>query len=257
MNKAFGSTYADVYDLLYQQKDYAAECDILEEFFRKYGDGSAQRILDLGCGTGNHALRLAERGYEVVGVDRSQRMLDHLRKKADGLLKGIKPSFYCGDICTLELKEQFDVALMMFAVLGYQIENRNVLSALGSARRHLHMGGLLVFDLWYGPAVLTERPSERLKVISTTKGRIFRFASGELDILNHTCNVNYRIWGLEGNHLVEETEETHIMRYFFPKELDLFLECTNFSLVKFAAFPEIDQVPSERSWNVIGVAKAV
>jgi SAM-dependent methyltransferase len=257
MDKVFGSTYADAYDLVYKEKNYASECDILEDLFRRHGDGSVHRILDLGCGTGNHALILAERGYEVVGVDRSERMLDHLRKKADGLLKGIRPSFYCGDICTLELKERFDVALMMFAVLGYQIENRNVLSALGVARRHLRTGGLLIFDVWFGPAVLAERPSERLKIISTPKGRILRFASGEVDILSHTCKVNYRIWRLEGKRLVDETGETHIMRYFFPKELDLFLESTKFSLTKLAAFPEIDEDPSEGSWNILGVAKAV
>jgi SAM-dependent methyltransferase len=257
MDKVFGERYADVYDLLYKEKDYTAECNILERFFQGYGDGSLHRILDLGCGTGNHSLILAERGYEVVGVDRSERMLDRLRKKAEGLSKGKNPSFFCGDICTLDLSEEFDAGLMMFAVLGYQIENRNVLSALGSARRHLRTGGLLIFDVWFGPAVLSERPSDRLKIISTTKGRILRFASGDLDILNHTCKVNYRVWGLEGRRLVGETEETHVMRYFFPKELDLFLECTKFSLVKLAAFPEVDQDPSERSWNIIGVAKAV
>jgi SAM-dependent methyltransferase len=256
MEAVFGETYADVYDLLYGEKDYAAECDILEDFFRRYGDGSLHKILDLGCGTGNHALILAGRGYEVVGVDRSQRMLDHLRKKAAGLSKGLRPSFHRGDICTLELKERFDVALMMFAVLGYQIENRSVLSALCTARRHLRVGGLLIFDVWFGPAVLAERPSDRLKIISTAKGRLLRFASSELDILNHTCRVNYRIWGLERERLMEETEEEHLMRYFFPKELELFLEHAKFSLMKLTAFPESNQDPSEKSWNVIVVANA-
>ena len=53
---------------------------------------------------------------------------------------------------------------MMFAVLGYQHTNADVLDALATARAHLDVGGLFAFDVWYGPAVLSERPSERVKV---------------------------------------------------------------------------------------------
>src|SRR5207248_11417549 len=67
----FGPQYAEAYDTLYRDKDYSAECDAIEHVFRLYGIGPVRRVLDLGCGTGGHAVPLAERGYEVVGVDRS------------------------------------------------------------------------------------------------------------------------------------------------------------------------------------------
>jgi hypothetical protein len=51
---------------------------------------------------------------------------------------------------------------MMFAVLGYQGENDDVLAALKTAHRHARPGGLFLFDVWYGPAVLHERPSQRV-----------------------------------------------------------------------------------------------
>ena len=65
---------------------------------------------------------------------------------------------------------KFDAALMMFAVLGYQVENDDVLAALRTARRHLEPGGLFIFDVWYGPAVLHQRPSERVKIIPGRDG---------------------------------------------------------------------------------------
>ena len=75
----FGS-YAQFYDILYQDKDYEAECDFLEQIFDRYAPGPVRTILDLGCGTGGHTLPLARRGYEVVGVDRSEKMLAEARR---------------------------------------------------------------------------------------------------------------------------------------------------------------------------------
>jgi hypothetical protein len=77
MNEPFSSIYADCYDAVYQDKNYEAECDLIE----------------------------------------------------------------------------------MFAVLGCQLDNSDVVASLGGARRHLRPSGLLFFEVWYGPAVLHQRPS--------------------------------------------------------------------------------------------------
>ena len=110
-------------------------------------------MLDLGCGTGGHAVPLAERGYDVVGVDRSPDMLQR------AMQRGSSARFQLGEIGSLDLGETFDAVLLMFAVLGYQVGNADVQAALATARRHLHTTGLLFADLWYGPAVLAERPA--------------------------------------------------------------------------------------------------
>ncbi|MEM3484223.1 MAG: class I SAM-dependent methyltransferase [Candidatus Methanomethyliaceae archaeon] len=257
MSEVFGPVYADAYDLLYYDKDYAAECDLIKRIFHDFGQGAIRCVLDLGCGTGNHAIPLAQRGYEVVGVDRSESMLAHARRKAANLQGNNKVIFHRGDIRNVDLKREFDAVLMMFAVLGYQHENADVLSALRTARRHLRPDGLLVFDVWYGPAVLQQRPCQRVKVIPTPEGQILRVASGELDIRHHICTVHFHVWLLEGKQLVAETEEKHPVRYFFPLELELFLECSGFDLIRLGAFPEFDREPDEATWNALGVARAV
>ena len=78
----FAPGYANWYDTLYQDKDYAGECDFLESLFAHRGV-PGKSILDLGCGTGNHAVLLAQRGYKVTAVDRSAAMLQTARAKAD------------------------------------------------------------------------------------------------------------------------------------------------------------------------------
>jgi SAM-dependent methyltransferase len=257
MTEPFGSEYADAYDLLYKDKDYLEESRLIDRLLQTYGNGPVRSVLDLGCGTGNHAVPLARCGYAVVGVDRSAGMLQSARKKAASSQIDGKANFYQDDIRAFQLEQSFDASLMMFAVLGYQLENRDVLAALRTARKHVRLGGLFIFDVWYGPAVLRQGPSERIKLIPIERGQILRVASGELDVARHLCKVSYRLWRIEGERLIGQTEETHLMRYFFPLELNLFLECSGFNPLRLGVFPEIDRDPDTTTWNVIGVARAV
>ena len=257
MKEPFGSAYANCYDALYVDKDYEAECDLIEKLLRKYGAAQIDSILDLGCGTGNHALPLARRGFEVIGVDRSEFMIEQARKKAAASGRSAADRFHCADLRSVDLGRQFDAVLLMFAVLGYQLDNADVLAALRAARRHLRLGGLLLFDVWYGPAVLLQRPSERVKKIPTSDGEILRVSSGELDTRRHTCTVRFHVSTFLGERMASETEETHTVRYFFPLELKLFLEATAFTLIRLGAFPAFDCEPDETTWNVLTVARGV
>lgn len=257
MSGIFGREYADAYDYLYKDKNYLEECALIERLLRSYGKGTIASVLDLGCGTGNHAVPLAGQGYQLVGVDRSAQMLDAARAKASSRqLKGTA-IFYEGDIRSFRVERSFDAAFMMFAVLGYQLENRDVLAALRTARQHLQPGGIFIFDVWYGPAVLNEGPTDRVKSIATGGGEILRWASGQLDSQRHLCNVTYHLWRMEGERLRAKTQETHLMRFFFPLELNLFLECCGFAPIRLGAFPEFDRDPDETTWNVLGIARAV
>ena len=256
MSAVFSSGYAAAYDTLYLTKDYTAECDLLEELFRSYCNAPITSVLDLGCGTGNHALILAERGYEVVAVDASPHMLAEAEKKLRACPPGTKAGFQEGDIRRLDLERQFDAVIVMFAVLGYQLDNADVLSTLCTARKHLKNGGLLIFDVWYGPAVLHERPTQRIKTIKTEKGELVRASWGKLDVNNHLCTVDFRIWNLEGDRLVSNTEESHTNRYFFPLELKLFLNSSGFDPIRLGAFPQFERDPDESTWNVLQIARA-
>src|SRR5438445_10749849 len=127
------------------------------------------------------------------------------------LQRGSPARFQVGDIGSLDLGQTFDAALMMFAVLGYQIGNADVQAALVTARRHLKPHGLFFCDFWYGPAVLAQRPSERVKVIDTPDGQVIRVAAGELDALHAVCPVRYHVWRIEAGRVSAEAREQHPM----------------------------------------------
>ena len=254
-DKVFGQVYADQYDLLYTDKDYEAECDLIEEVFRKYGNEKIATILDLGCGTGNHAIPLARRGYQVTGVDISEDMLTCARAKSQSA-RSEGQSFLHGDVRCIDLHQQFDAVLMMFAVLGYQLKNDDVLAALSCARCHLKKGGLFIFDVWYGPAVLAIRPKDYIKIIPSGDAKIIRAASAQLDVRKQLCRIHYRLWNLARDRVLTETDETHEMRYFFPMEVEFLLKQINFSIQSLTAFPSLDRPADETTWNFLIVSKA-
>ncbi|MHC4638409.1 MAG: class I SAM-dependent methyltransferase, partial [Planctomycetota bacterium] len=98
----FGQEYSEAYDLLYRDKNYEKECDFIEEIWNKF-PGQIETVLDLGCGTGAHAVILAERGYEVTGVDRSSGMLSRARQKAENA--GLEIEFHQSSIQDLQLEK--------------------------------------------------------------------------------------------------------------------------------------------------------
>jgi SAM-dependent methyltransferase len=251
----FGATYADCYDLFYRTKDYAAECDFLEMIFKRYVAASIHSIVDLGCGTGGHSLRLAERGYAVTGVDRSEEMLRQARSKV--VPGSTSPVFYQGDIRTLALGRTFDAAIMLFAVMSYLTANADLAAALTAIRRHLTLGGLFVADFWYGPAVLAQRPTDRVGEWSQNGAQVLRMAHSRLDLDRQTVEVNYRLLRLRGAYVEAEAKETHVMRFLFPQELAYFASQAGFELVRLLPFAMLDGHPSEQTWDVGVILRAI
>jgi SAM-dependent methyltransferase len=257
VSSVFGPLYAQTYDDVYRGKDYEAECDLLERIWQEMGSRPVQTVLDLGCGTGNHALPLAARGYKVVGVDRSDEMIVRAKAKASDGASSERATFERGDIRDLRLGRTFDAVTMLFAVLGYQTSNSDVLAALRTVRQHLSSAGLLVADVWYGPAVLHDRPEQRVALVEADGARMLRVAKASVDTLAQCARVHYRLWQFDRDRILNETEEQHEMRFFFPRELELMLEVSGLSLVRLGAFPNIDTTPDESSWNAVLVARAV
>jgi SAM-dependent methyltransferase len=247
--------YADYYDLLYHDKHYEAECDFLEQIFARYAQHPIRTILDLGCGTGGHALPLAKRGYLVTGVDLSEHMLERARQKAAEA--GLNIRFHQGDIRTIKLDRTFDAVIAMFAVISYQTGNEDLGAAFRTARRHLEPGGLFVFDCWFGPAVLVQRPTDRYKIVEINGERIIRFAHPTLDIMRHTVQVDYKVLRLKDDRVLDEVGESHVMRFLFPQEIQYYLQANGFKLLRFCPFMRLKETITECDWNASVVVEAV
>jgi SAM-dependent methyltransferase len=252
----FGSDYAKVYDAIYRSKDYDGEVNLIERILVSLGFAGSRRLLDLGCGTGAHALRLAERGHFVAGVDRSSPMLAEARAKTATAFKS-SVEFHRSDIRELDLCQRFDAVLMMFTVLGYQLSDADLMAALASVRRHLEPSGLFVFDVWHGPAVLAECPSAREIEVKEAGARISRKTRASVEIMRHLCRVVFDLARIDAHGRVHQWQEEHVVRYYFKDGLETALIQNGLELVSLRSFPDFEAPADERAWNVIGVARAV
>lgn len=250
----FGHSYAQNYDRFYATKNYGAECDFMESTWRSLRI-DVRQVLDLGCGTGGHALELARRGYAVTGVDLSAEMLAVAKEKVANFA-GEPPRFLQGDLATLHLEERFDAVVMMFAVVGYQTENSRLLATLRSAAAHLRPGAPLIFDCWYGPAVLAQRPTDRVRTFGETGSvELIRLARTTLDSVRQVCTVSFDMWRISPSG-VEEDHEEHDMRFFFAQELRMALDVSGFDSISLSPMRGDDKhLPTEGDWNVVVVAQ--
>ncbi|WP_454288440.1 class I SAM-dependent methyltransferase [Rhizobium arsenicireducens] len=116
------------------------------------------RILDLGCGTGSVALRLADLGHHVTGLDPAPGMLDVARQKD----KAGTVRWLAGDARDFALGETFDLIIMTGHVFQVFLDDAETLAVLSNARRHLADGGRLVFESRNPPARAWESWTEEL-----------------------------------------------------------------------------------------------
>ncbi len=211
--------YSTYYNLLYKDKDYSGEADYTHRLIQKYRP-DAKTILDLGCGTGRHDIILSQKGYAVTGVDLSEEMLAVAHASVDSPSPAPQPSFQQGDIRTVRLGKTFDVVVSLFHVMSYQIDNKDLEAAFFTAREHLNPGGVFLFDCWYGPAVLTDKPAVRVKKFEDASVEIVRIARPDMHVNLNRVDVNYEVLVIDKATKKTNTFfETHKMRYLFQPEI--------------------------------------
>ncbi|MFD2998836.1 class I SAM-dependent DNA methyltransferase [Pontibacter toksunensis] len=246
--------YAAYYNLLYKDKEYDKEANYIINFIQCFHE-TAETILNLGCGTGKHDYIFAEKGYDVTGVDMSAGMIDIAKESAkERNLKG-SVDFVEGDIREIKLNREYDVVLALFHVMSYQTSNEDLLSAFETAYTHLKPGGILIFDCWYGPGVLSDPPVVRVKHLENENLEVKRIAQPQSHPNENVIDVNYTMIIKEkktGQY--SEITEKHRMRYLFKPELDLYFEKANFNLLHFSEWLK-EEEPGLNSWNACFVLK--
>ncbi len=246
--------YADWYDLFYADKDYRAEARFVDGLIRERGI-VGDELLEIGCGTGAHAVAFVEQGWRVTGVDLSEEMLERARQRFDILGAGSreKAAFHQGDARNFELGQRFDVVVSLFHVISYQAGQDDVRLALETVRRHLRPGGIFVFDFWYGPAVLTQLPEPRLRRVENDRIVVRRFVTPILCENENVVEVNYDFVTTDKpGTTVQELHETHRMRYLFLPEIRALASVAGFENIAVMEWMTAKE-PSKQSWNVCAV----
>ncbi len=142
------------------QIDEAAEAEV--EFLQRLLElGAGEKILDVGCGSGRHAVLLHEAGHAVTGVDLSPQVLRIAREAWEDRNPNKRgPQWMPGDMRWLKLPTHYDAAILMNHTFGMFEDDAEHLRALSSLADVLRPGGRIAMQLW-NPYYQAANPSTR------------------------------------------------------------------------------------------------
>lgn len=230
MTESFAE-YAQFYDLLYRDKDYQREALYIANILKDNGLDSGD-ILEIGTGTGRHAIELNRMGFNIVGIDSSSAMIDCASAAIPTNLSG-ELSFHHADARSFRSPQRFDAAIALFHVMSYQVTNADLMAVFDTAAMHLKQAGVFVFDAWHGPAVLARGPEVRVKRIGDDHIDLVRTAEPTLDESRNVVSVKYSVAVASRDTGRELTSfsESHSLRYLFEQEVTSMLEAAGFELL--------------------------
>ena len=207
------SASAELYDLIYSGfKDYPAEAAELSATIRRLHP-SARTVLDVACGTGEHARLLTETyGLEVDGLDLEP---GFVRIARDKLTRG---TAFESDMTSFALDKRYDVIVCLFSAIGYVKTLDNVQRTLARFRAHLADDGLVLVEPWFAPGVLQDGR------VSINKAE-----TPDVSVVRMSCvRVEDRLSRLEFEYLIgrrggiERASEVHELGLFTTEET---MEC--------------------------------
>lgn len=213
--------YPRYYDLAFSFRDIGKEIDVFEECFRKHSKIPVRKVLELACGPSPHLEELAKRGYEYVGLDINQAMIDYAQGKARAL--GIHPTFLLADMRSFTLEEPVDFAYTMLGSL-YVETTQDILSHLSSVAKALKSGGLYLLDgcinFQWNEGIKEQRWTVEREGVKVN----VKFASEAIiDRAAQTCR-NEIIVDVDDHGKVLRLGDIEVLRTIFPQEFLLLME---------------------------------
>ncbi|MDD5116345.1 MAG: class I SAM-dependent methyltransferase [Candidatus Omnitrophica bacterium] len=228
----------------YDQEPYvhgtSGECDSIEQEINR---DKSIKILDIGCGTGRHAIELAKRGYQVTGIDLSESQLKRAREKAKE--QGVKIDFQRYDARNLPFKGDFDLAIM-FCEGGFSLMETDEMNfeILKSATKSLKNNGKFIFTALNGLFPLLHSVKDFYDSSGKEGGSVCKSISFDLMTFRDHNRVEFE--DDAGNKKVLECNE----RCYVPSEITWLLHSLGYKKIevfgaKLGAYSRKDKLAPE------------
>lgn len=137
------SKSAKFYDKIYSFKNYKEEAEKISSLIRMELP-HARTILDVACGTAEHA-RFLKEDFELTGIDLDSNFIDIARSKHPSC------KFHVANMKDFDLQTKFDVVMCLFSSIGYLTTAGEVTDALKSFKKHLNPNGIIIVEPWLTP----------------------------------------------------------------------------------------------------------
>lgn len=194
------SESAEYYDLIYSAfKDYPKEVAQIAALLRRLNP-ACRTVLDVACGTGEHATRLSEEGFVVDGLDLEPAFVRIASEKHPA------GRFVVADMSDFHLPDRYDAVLCLFSSIGYVRTFDRMTHALACFREHLAPGGVALVEPWFPPGILdtTRRYSHSAEANGI---RVTRSGHNEVEGTLSRLLFDYEIVDDSGTRHVSEVHE--------------------------------------------------
>lgn len=208
------------YALKYEKEDFTqGTVQEVDFIIKEINEDKTCRILDIGCGTGRHAIELARRGYNVTGVDLSESMIKKAKEKS--LNYGVEVYFHIADARNLKFKDEFELVIMMcegaFPLMETYEQNFEILK---NAAKALKKNGKLIFTTLNGLYPLYHSVKDFMDE-NMVSGLI---KDNSFDLMTFRDKSTFEFNDDDDNHKVIECNE----RYYVPSEITWLLKSLGF-----------------------------
>ena len=200
---------AEFYDLIYSTiKDYEAETAQIAGQLRGLNP-QCRTVLDVACGTGEHARLLTGAAFDVDGLDLDPAFIRMASQKHPA------GRFFEADMSDFQLPHRYDALLCLFSSIGYLRTLDRVGRAFGCFREHLAPGGIIVVEPWFLPGVLD--PTKVVRQSAEANGvSASRVSRVEIEGTLSRIHFDYEITDATGTRYATEIHELGL---FTPAEL--------------------------------------
>jgi SAM-dependent methyltransferase len=221
---------AKLYDRVWGTYDYDTDVEFLTRLFQKHG---SRTIVDVGCGTGNHAMRLSKIGYEVTAIDISPAMLQMAKKKD----RGRKIQFINGDMKDLGSIEfgktkRFDAAISLGQVSSHLHTDQELQVFLDGLSEILRKRGLFVLSARNAARINDEYLNKVIldHLINEEETQLALLAQNSRDADDPNILVWRPIYLMKENGRVDFQIREHKLRWFEFSTLKKLLETNGFEV---------------------------
>ena len=224
----FQSELAEYYDVMHQHRNYSKECQFADKLVQKYCPGT-KHILDIGCGTGEHAIRMAQLGYEVTGIDLSPDMINIAKEKAKRA--GLSIEFRCINLHELNTVGEFQAAYCLGYTFLYMTTYSEVISFFTAVNKALLPQGVFLVDFINGWSLIEAFHRDKF-IYRQENTTIFHFEQPSLDKKRRIKHIEfyYLIDHHDGQVKTVFAEED--LRIFFDDEVKMLLSNCGFKHIE-------------------------
>ena len=213
------STLANIYHEMYQHIfDYDKEFGFYNAILKRH---NCQKILEVGCGSGMLARRFISNGYDYLGVDLYNEMLDIARSEVQS------DRFVQCDMRSLAFNEQFDAVLITGRSIAYVIENQGIHDTLSGVFKSLNNKGLFVFDIFEANGIF-DNFNDFEQNFDINDRKIKRVSKLKMNLATGWTYDWHAKYIIEQNGEITEYDDITTLRAFTKDEISLFLKMTGF-----------------------------